>query len=712
MPDYLKTLSLKLYNVLDDIGASTEMRKLMTDEYSAEEKLETFIKGPKYSAHVFGSAYEGSQTRGMKSDVDTVYVDEELPVITDIGSDAAEKCLLMIQDHSTPAGYTKLQLVHNGIPLTEESPPMSSPFTRDNKYNICVDDQARLVCTFCPSNRSIVGTVGRHGPALTQTMNKHIADKDILFAFRSQELPCCVEEWFSRKRLYDWPTQSDFEACKTMGCLYVPIGHPNSDEKYLQWRMSLSHQERSLLTHFNSVQLKCFVLLKLVKKDIIWQLMRKDSLTSYHCKTCMFFVMENTPLEFWIPQNLLAAFVSCMNMLLAWTQVGLCPNYFIPCENLFDRDIHGQVRDDLERVLRSLTSTTCEYLLQITTDDVGQRLEHSLSSVCNSITSSRHVSENPVVEHRKMDLYYTHLSFALRKRTELLEKSSTESPTMMIHRVEDTIAKLGTLRDTDNVASAKSGVVNLVKDYIEIGRLSGIIACAKERNEHADVIRNHITSIAWNDVSLETDRYSAKLKQACHMCALGHYQSSLEILSGLGDQNCFTICFCDQARPIHPFGPKFQTSEYAGMTAQEHLHKYMIPCIVFCQGEKNIIPGAICTEIDHAEDNNRQSQYKGNMSGKIACIDGTFLIHFLYYLNHSTLNMTQQAESEIKNMERIVNKRKISHKETALNLLGWVLHQHGRYNASADYFYRSLEIKPEENAANWHIKQIKAFTDG
>ena len=59
-----------------------------------------------------------------------------------------------------------------------------------------------------------------------------------------------------------------------MGCLLVPVGHPNSDEKDLQWRSSFSKQERLLVHQFNSTQV--YILLKLVKKGDITT-----------CKTCI-----------------------------------------------------------------------------------------------------------------------------------------------------------------------------------------------------------------------------------------------------------------------------------------------------------------------------------------------------------------------------------------------------------------------------------------
>lgn len=129
------------------------------------------------------------------------------------------------------------------------------------------------------------------------------------------------------------------ESCKEFGCIFVPVGHPHSDEQHLQWRISLSRQERFLVTQFNSVQLKCYILLKMIKKEQIHSYVQ-DSLSSYHIKTCMMYMIENTPNDFWQPANLLSCTIACLKMISLRVETGICPNYFIPAENMFERRVY------------------------------------------------------------------------------------------------------------------------------------------------------------------------------------------------------------------------------------------------------------------------------------------------------------------------------------------------------------------------------------
>ena len=126
---------------------------------------------------------------------------------------------------------------------------------------------------------------------------KNVAS-DLVLAVRSLSWPDCASEWLVRERHYNWPSQEQIDKCKTLGCFFVQVGHPKSDEYHLQWRISFSLQERLLDTDFNSVHLKCYILLKMMKKERVHKSLGEKSLTSYHFKTCMLYMIENTPGEF------------------------------------------------------------------------------------------------------------------------------------------------------------------------------------------------------------------------------------------------------------------------------------------------------------------------------------------------------------------------------------------------------------------------------
>eukprot|EP00105_Crassostrea_gigas_P007864 XP_011422248.2 PREDICTED: uncharacterized protein LOC105324770 isoform X1 [Crassostrea gigas] len=66
----------------------------------------------------------------------------------------------------------------------------------------------------------------------------------------------------------------------------------------------------------------------------------------------------------WCPQNLLAGFWVCFKLLLRWVYEGICPNFFIPQNNLFLTKVHGSAQNRLFLELHELYKKGLACLLQ------------------------------------------------------------------------------------------------------------------------------------------------------------------------------------------------------------------------------------------------------------------------------------------------------------------------------------------------------------
>ncbi|XP_062588951.1 uncharacterized protein LOC134250605 [Saccostrea cucullata] len=70
-------------------------------------------------------------------------------------------------------------------------------------------------------------------------------------------------------------------------------------------------------------------------------------LCSYHMKTAVFWVIQQNTIPHWHPQNLLESFWVCFKLILKWVYEGVCPNFFIPENNMFLSNIHGEAQKNL-----------------------------------------------------------------------------------------------------------------------------------------------------------------------------------------------------------------------------------------------------------------------------------------------------------------------------------------------------------------------------
>uniref|UniRef100_K1QMS9 Mab-21-like HhH/H2TH-like domain-containing protein n=1 Tax=Magallana gigas TaxID=29159 RepID=K1QMS9_MAGGI len=81
-------------------------------------------------------------------------------------------------------------------------------------------------------------------------------------------------------------------------------------------------------------------------------------------KTTIFWAIQQNTLPHWCPQNLLAGFWVCFKLLLKWVYKGICPNFFIPQNNLFLTKVHGSAQNRLFLQLHELYKKGLACLLQ------------------------------------------------------------------------------------------------------------------------------------------------------------------------------------------------------------------------------------------------------------------------------------------------------------------------------------------------------------
>lgn len=148
------------------------------------------------------------------------------------------------------------------------------------------------------------------------------------------------------------------------GCHFVPIGHKLGNHADNEWRISFSQAEAKLVYSMSHTQFLIYGLLKLFLKEIINEGLDEDKLLcSYHMKTTVFWAIQQNALSYWCPRNLLAGFWICFKLLLKWVYKGVCPNFFIPQNNMFLDKIHGKTQTHIFRRLYDMYKMGIAFLL-------------------------------------------------------------------------------------------------------------------------------------------------------------------------------------------------------------------------------------------------------------------------------------------------------------------------------------------------------------
>ncbi|KAH3721500.1 hypothetical protein DPMN_064428 [Dreissena polymorpha] len=293
--------------------------------------------------------FEGSTTPGLHADIDILRV---IPSVNVMRAENTWKkgvlnCL-MIGVKGFPQQFV-LQVFRSDIqkPVKSENALFKGMFVHhkldDNTQNCVVlasdfvlKHAQHLIQPFL-SDRSTMAS----GPSAS--FHKDI---DIVHALSVSGNKDNMKHWIQRTKKGHWPPRELLKEAKYCTWFLVPVGHPSSGNDNIQWRLSANLIERKLMFSLNITQLKCYVLLKIIKKWISKKIEQQGEasqggLTSFHCKTVLFYTIETTQDPPWQECNLAELLKLCLHTLQNFLKTGICPHYIIDYVNLFDGKLNS-----------------------------------------------------------------------------------------------------------------------------------------------------------------------------------------------------------------------------------------------------------------------------------------------------------------------------------------------------------------------------------
>ncbi|KAH3870054.1 hypothetical protein DPMN_033233 [Dreissena polymorpha] len=235
---------------------------------------------------------------------------------------------------------------------------------------------------------AILHQAKRHGPAV------RIGEVEKVNACYCGSLPKQCKFVFERPRPGHWPSEKTLSKANKYGVFIVPQGPPKPtnictyDDCDYQWRISKNLTERLFMFSLDTEHLKAYVLIKIIRKELFEQQYR-DSLSSFHLKTALFYTVENTRPDVWMEDNL----INCVKYILATLRRFLtrhiCPHFTIENVNLFDGKIE---RHEFQKLVDKLTYMYVISLLRsiiehIHMDNIGQTLND-----CSTRKNERSIS--------------------------------------------------------------------------------------------------------------------------------------------------------------------------------------------------------------------------------------------------------------------------------------------------------------------------------
>ena len=331
--------------LLDDVTGTEEIVKMRQDYC----KINDCVRYIKSNSRVYytGSKAEGLDLPGSDHDymvdINDIYNIEVSESARDFVQSMHRNKFLIATDNVPPA-FAMLKCV-----TLQNQYLLNSTVNMDGNAYL----SSQLFLQLSPLLTSKIETRRIQGPSIESWdvyAKTSMPGIDKVPSIHCKSWPTSAAEWKDRPRYYGWPCKDDKEYIEAFGCHLVPIGHPRSANKSLEWRFSFSIAERTLVWSFNHTQLQCYALMKLILKEFVKRKCDKEHkgvLCSYFIKTLLFWQFETTDQLFWEMKNLSGCIMFLLDELYICIQTGVLRHYFVPRFNLLETKLTPNAQSEL-----------------------------------------------------------------------------------------------------------------------------------------------------------------------------------------------------------------------------------------------------------------------------------------------------------------------------------------------------------------------------
>ncbi|KAH3716450.1 hypothetical protein DPMN_059173 [Dreissena polymorpha] len=666
------------------------------ETYLLRESMETIaaqLRGFKTECFHFGSQSEGTTTPGLNSDIDLLKSYYHENIMTEWRDwKAGMANLLKLHDDHTPPQQYLLQVIRRDTPEPETRLCDERYVRKDSGQVLFSSEQWKKQTEQINKD---TGKITKQGPSVSP-----IPNWDIVQAFHVCHPLPEIQHWIDRCRGRDWPPAQLLEAAQVAPSFLVPAGHPDSDYNREEWRLSPNLIERMLMFSFSMTQIKCYIVLKLIKQSLFSKMVG-DFTTSCHCKTVMFYVIERTHPSLWKEHNLMFLLLLCLQVLRKWLRLRKLPHYIIEGVNLFDGKMSFAQQRRLLQYVEYLIKNDMHDLFYIDIDKLGYRLQgcgirhigqagQVLGRVCIHNTISLSLTFD------RLRMFLIHLRYPTSK---------VKHPNTIFE--QDINCKLRNCLEYYTNAKLKSAALEYINNLFALYNSMQSSKYLRQRNHafskiirrfkyslKADVAssRLKLASVLYcfgylhAAVKLLGDverRYHSKVKAVCG-CRDIEGQSDLQVFANIISDNCDNV-LCE--RPF-AFCVKFVREE-----------AYCAPYILWFEMKRNM-----------TEEELSQRDFFEKLWMYYAEVDARHFLHYLQYLTYGGLGERDKQLHVLGILESYVfdprNDINMHHPETALNLLGHCYEMEGDYEGALHYYAESLSLYRTNNAANWHVQRV------
>ncbi|XP_060564966.1 uncharacterized protein LOC132724161 [Ruditapes philippinarum] len=691
-PDSRKHISLMLSEVLDDIGVNERMRMRTRRLYNLKETMNNMVMksiGYNINSYRIGSTIEGTTTLGLQSDTDQLLLGNDNNAIQDRSEWEHGKInYFMIQDENTTPGYCFLQLLQHDKPLPDTVVP--------NEFHI-TDKKGRILHKNKVYETDDTKYVSQHGPSYATQGREVFRDSDRVYAFPCKSWPKSAESgWLDRQGIGKWPTQEMRRYAASTVCCVVPTGSKVSEYPELEWRISTSLAERCLMFDLDITQIKCYVLMKIILKSLL-NPQGEINISSFMCKTILFYCIEQKELSIWKENNLLECLKDCLMKLSNCVQNDNLSHFIIPENNLIAGQFTADTKHQLLKNISDFIQNDVQSLLRINIDYLGQRLQVKLNlvperqydflsslDICETVSASNYLSFSKICDN-------DHFFYL----TKLHNKN--------IGRMKQTVERLMAFNNSDN--NLEHAAFTIIAPFLCFSYGSALAS-------ESIGLKHQVSpqALVWLLDGFESDVSSSRLKLASVFYSSGDIEKTELILRHTESQfysyPVVSLCNCWH-RLLLPQVPT-EVRRVCNEQIEDCVKNITAFCVRFLKLEINCVPHELQYEMFRStqDDIKHRDQYDDCWMDW-AVVDS---LPFLYFLRYKVFRHLQRYQDKQHALNKLANtietEKNLGHKETAFNILGQCMEQENRPKQAVKCYLFSLRQRARNNVAKIHICRL------
>lgn len=527
----------------------------------------------------------------------------------------------------------------------------------------------------------------RNGPADTTT--DRVSELDHV-SFMNAAFPPGANEWVHRDRPSQFPPQEFINELARRDILVVPTGHKNSANPDLEWRFSFSKLELDIILMWPINVTKCYVLLKMLKKQLVLDWPELDNtLSSYHLKTTLFWLTEETGLAFWENIPIGECLMLSLKRLLLWIDSGYIPHYFMKDNNLFGLHTGTTRQRDVAKALRVMIAQGPACILRCAHYIY---LSHGMnSSMCNS--GSPHV---------QTERTYLHNWFAQYTIRDNRQKHHTP----YIHKSITGLCKALDIIQAAILRHGGDGEVGRRLGYI-VAELQSSLATSllsvSLHNRMSNVSRHLLLKITKELLNRPIFGQVCKLKIANFYYQTRQYKMAASLTQVLVEMD-----FNRSVRLSVVGNWYIKRSHLSAVTnlnsPAEFISNFVSTSLVFGKSEIHAVPYALKFEILQ-RGSSRNNVDVSRFPDK-CLVDPIAFVYFLQYLCFQDMGKTRHAKEAFEKLRWVATQNDRLHRDTTYNIIGHCLMKQGNLSLATKYLVKSIILERTCSAAILHLALV------